>query len=180
MHKFLKLFIFTSLFLTTTICSDAAIEQEDADLLTKQTLILQQLNESSYNKAMDQVWDQYNEEFNYSSSILDEYVTKNISSREAFSSTISLFVLNKETLNAIMLIRPPQEYSEKHNISIYAMVNLEDFLWNMAKYYETEKKIYAIQARGKFNESIYYYGQIRNSSSSEAKPTDSKLESPGE
>jgi hypothetical protein len=159
----LKFFIFTYIFLNTAYCSDSAIAPEQAGLWVEQPSSLQPLNESSYNKVTDQIWKQYNDDFNYSSLILDEYVKKNISPREAFISTISLYVLNGRTLNVFKSINPPEKYSENHNRAISAFINLEDFFWYMAKYYETQEKIYAIQARNKFNESTYYYNQIHKS-----------------
>jgi hypothetical protein len=149
MNTILKLLILITLFISTVYCSDSAITKEDGGLMIEKPVSLQQLNESSYKQAMDRVWNQYNDDLNYSSSILDQFVRKNISSKEAFITTVSLYVLNKETINAINLITPPESYRENHNTSISLLIGIENFYWNMAKYYETQDRNYAIQARTK-------------------------------
>jgi hypothetical protein len=163
-----KLLILIMLFLSTAYCSDPAITKENAGLSIEKPGSFQQLNESSYKQAMDRIWRQYNDDLDYSSLILDQFVRKNISSKEAFISTISIYVLNKETLNAINLITPPESYRENHNISKSLLIDIGEFYWNMAKYYETEDRIYAVQARIKYNESSYYYDLIHISNSSGA------------
>jgi len=164
MNIILKLFILITLFLSTVSCSESVITK-DGGLLIEKPVSLQQLNESSYKQAMDRVWKQYNDDLNYSSLILDQFVRKNISSKEAFVSTISIYILNKETLNAINLIAPPESYWENHNTSISILIDIGDFYWNMAKYYETQDRIYAIQARTKYNQSSYDYDLIHISNS---------------
>ena len=165
MNIILKLLILITLFLSTVSCSDSVITNENGGLLIEKPVSLQQLNESNYKQAMERVWKQYNDDLNYSSSILDQFVMKNISSKEAFISTISIYVLNKETLNTVNLIIPPESHWENHNISISLLIDIGDFYWNMAKYYETQDRIYAIQARTKYNESSYNYDLIHNSNS---------------
>ena len=160
MHWHFKFLGLIFLFSNLAYCHDSILAPEQGSLWTGSPSSLQQLNESSYNKVMGQVWKQYNDDFNYSSLVLDGFVKKNMSANEAFMSTISLYVLNERTINTFKLITPPQTYSQNHNLSLSALINLEDFFWYMAKYYQTQEKVYAVYARDKFNESRYYYNQV--------------------
>lgn len=114
------------------------------------------LNETEYLQLMQLIEVQYNEDLEYSSKILDEFVNKGIISREAMTATMTLFILTRETVDMVDRITPPSLYAEYHRIIQLALVNMEGYLWNMVKYYETNKKEYAMQAQNWFNESIKY------------------------
>jgi hypothetical protein len=160
MHRCLNYLSIIILFGNGAYGYDLINAPEQGSLWTGSPSSLQQLNESTYNKVMSQIWKQYNDDFNYSSLVLDKYVKENISATEAFTSTISLYVLNERTINTFKLINPPQTYSQNHCLSLSALINLEDFFWYMAKYYQTQEKVYAVYAREKFNESMDYYNQV--------------------
>ena len=104
---------------------------------------------------------QFNDDLNQSSLILDEFIKKNISSRDAMIASTSLYVLTSHSLNSINQTQPPKKYATNFNFTIRALENLEEYLWNMGKFYETGKIGYAITARINFNTSMNYYEKGR-------------------
>jgi hypothetical protein len=99
---------------------------------------------------------QYRDDLNYSSRILDAYVKKNISDQDAFTSTVSIFTLVSQNLEDVEQIKPPKDYLNQYNNSMSAVFNLKWYTWNLAKFYETKNIIYAANARDYFNKSLKY------------------------
>jgi len=118
-------------------------------------------NESIYRNLLNSTWSQYNEDLNYSSIILAEYVKKNITAREAMVATVSLYTLTSKTEDEFHKAKAIYKYKNIHNNTIAALSNLEGYLWNITKFYETDKTIYAVKARESFNSSLYYFGKAR-------------------
>ena len=118
-------------------------------------------NESIYRNLLNSTWSQYNEDLNYSSNILAEFVKKNITAREAMVATISLYTLTSKTEDEFRKLKATDKYKNIHNNTIAALSNLEGYLWNITKFYETDKTIYAVKARESFNSSLYYFGKAR-------------------
>jgi hypothetical protein len=117
------------------------------------------LNDSTYLDLMALVRTQYMEDLNYSSYILDQFVKKKIDAREAMTSTMALFVLTSETVRMVDQIMPPAKFEEYQNTTQLALINLEGYLWNMVKFYETNRRVYALQAHDNFNKSMSYYNK---------------------
>ena len=118
-------------------------------------------NESIYKNLLNSTWSQYNEDLNYSSIILAEYVKKNITAREAMVATVSLYTLTSKTEDEFHKAKAIDKYKNIHNNTIVALSSLEVYLWNITKFYETDKTIYAVKARESFNSSLYYFGKAR-------------------
>lgn len=114
-------------------------------------------NSSYYIELINAINDQYSEDLGYSSDILDEFVKGNITNREALVATISISTLTSQTKSAFDQIEPPEEYVMYHFYMQTALEYLNEYFWNMAKFYETESNQYAIRARETFNLSIFYY-----------------------
>jgi hypothetical protein len=123
------------------------------------------LNESAYLDLMNLVMAQYLEDLNYSSYVLDGFVNKKIDSKQAMTTTMTLFVLTSETVDMVDQIRPPDNFMEYHNVAQLTLINFEGYLWNMIKFYETNRKDYALQAHDNFNESMIYNRELKNTSS---------------
>ncbi|MHB8120103.1 MAG: hypothetical protein ACYDHX_15520 [Methanothrix sp.] len=117
----------------------------------------EKLNYSAYLYLMEFVRTQYKEDLNYSSYILDEFVKNEIDARDAMTSTMTLFTLTTETVDMVDQITPPDEFMDYHNSTLLALINLEGYLWNMVKFYETNRRAYAMQAHDNFNMSLSYY-----------------------
>lgn len=115
------------------------------------------LNDSTYLDLMELVRTQYQEDLNYSSYILDEFVKKKIDARAAMTTTMTLFILTSETVDMVDQIRPPARFEEYQNTTQLALINLEGYLWNMVKFYETNRRVYAMQAHDNFNNSMNCY-----------------------
>ncbi|MDM7939572.1 MAG: hypothetical protein QUS07_04435 [Methanothrix sp.] len=114
-------------------------------------------NSSIYRNILIQALTQYDEDLNSSSYILDEFVKKNISSNDAMIATTSLFILASHTLETIEDAELPLEYAIYHNDMIQALEYLREYLWDLAKFYETNEISYALSAKDNFNSSLYYY-----------------------
>jgi hypothetical protein len=108
-------------------------------------------SEESYVVQSNQVWQQYSEDLIASSEILDDFVNKNITGREAMVQTIGVYLLTFQATNNINSMKPPEKYADYHNYTVNTLVNLQWYLWNMAKFYETNNSGYAIVARDNFN-----------------------------
>ncbi len=119
-------------------------------------------NSTIYKSILIQALNQYDEDLNSSSYILDEFVKKNISSNDAMIATTSLFILASHTLETIKTAKLPPEYADYHNDTIRALEYLREYLWDMAKFYETNEISYALSARDNFNSSLYYYEKEKN------------------
>ncbi len=115
------------------------------------------MNESSYGNFLGMVQSMYREDFNYSGSVLENYVNKTISEKEAMVATSSIFILTSHSLSLLDINKPPKIYESAYNNTHLALTNLRSFLWNMSKFYETNKGSYLIQARRNLNESVSYY-----------------------
>jgi len=111
---------------------------------------------SSYQNVSNLIWRQYNEDFTYSSYILDEFVKNNISNQEAMINTVAVFTLTSELVVAVNLITPPEDYLDYHHYTLQSLINLKGYFWNLAKFYETGDTQYAIQSRERFNTSVDY------------------------
>ena len=118
-------------------------------------------NESIYRNLLNSTWDQYNEDINYSSNILTDFVKKNITRREAMVATISLYTLTSKTEDEFYKVNTNDKYKNIHNNTIYALSNLKGYLWNITKFYETDKTVYAVKARESFNSSLGYFEKAR-------------------
>jgi hypothetical protein len=123
------------------------------------------LDKSAYWDLMDLVKTQYIEDLNYSSDILNKFVNEKIDANEAMTTTMTLFVLTSSTVDMVDQINPPGEFIGYHNTAKLALINLEGYLWNMVKFYETNRREYALQARYNFNESMKFNRELENSSS---------------
>jgi len=115
------------------------------------------MNESSYRSFLGTVQSMYREDFNYSGSILENYVNKTISERDAMAATTSIFILTSQSVALLETNKPPAAYASTYNNTFQALINLRAFLWNMSKFYETRKNFYLVQARTNLNESVSYY-----------------------
>lgn len=115
------------------------------------------LNESSYLYLIKFIRSQYREDLDYSSGLLDEYVMGNISAMDAMTTTMTLFVLTSEASDMVNHIIPPKEYSEYQNLTQSALISFKGYLWNMVKFYETNRREYAAQAYDNFNRSISHF-----------------------
>lgn len=115
------------------------------------------MNESSYRSFLGTVQSMYREDFNYSGSVLENYVNKTISEKDAMVATSSIFILTSHSLALLDINKPPKVYESAYNNTHMAMTNLRSFLWNMSKFYETNKGYYLTQARKNLNESVSYY-----------------------
>jgi len=118
-------------------------------------------NESISRDLLNSTWAQYQEDLNYSSVILTQFVKKNITEREAMIATTSLLLLASQTLANLNKLRPAKRYADSYNDTILALSNLGKYMWNISKYYETEKASYAINARENYNNSSYYFERAR-------------------
>jgi len=114
-------------------------------------------NESIYRELSKTIWIQYKEDLHYSSSILDEFMGKKITSREAMIATTSTIVLTSRTIETVSKMNPPDKYVRYHNYTINALEHLDNYLWYMSKFYETGEYNYILEAGTSFNSSIYYY-----------------------
>lgn len=121
----------------------------------------QNVVDASYKELLQQTLSQFNDDLNQSSLILDEFIRKNISKRDAMVASASLYVLTSHSLDSINQTQPPKKYTTNFDFTIRALENLKDYLWNMGKFYETSKTDYAINARINFNDSMYYYEKGR-------------------
>jgi hypothetical protein len=126
----------------------------------------QNMTDAYYKDLLQQLLGQFNDDLNQSSFILDEYIRKNISRRDAMVASTSLYVLTSHSLDSINQTQPSKKYATYFNFTIQALENLKDYLWNMGKFYETSKTEYAITARINFNDSMYYYEKGREGISS--------------
>ena len=120
-------------------------------------IVKQSGNESYYLELIKVVRNQYSEDLGYSSEILNEYVNGNITDREAMMATISVLTLTTQTHDMFDHVESPEKYVKYHFYMQSALKYLKLYLWNMAKFYETNVNEYAVQARECFNLSIFYY-----------------------
>ncbi|MEM0498040.1 MAG: hypothetical protein QW781_00895 [Methanothrix sp.] len=118
-----------------------------------------EIGREEYLDMIDLVWGMYLEDLNYSTYLLDEYIAKNISGREAMTATVSLFVFASQTVEMLAQIQPPPDLAHYHNITLQAVLNLEGYLWNMGRFYETSRRVYAMQAHDSFNKSMSLYDE---------------------
>lgn len=128
---------------------------ESSGLSSKNEIInAQSQNESSYINLTNTIWGFYNEDLKYSSKVLDEYVKKNISSSEAMQAMTSVFTLNYQATSMFPRIKPPEKYSEYHNNTVGALLTLQGYILNLAKFYETGNAGYGRTAQALFNQTI--------------------------
>lgn len=114
------------------------------------------MNESDYLNFSSSIWRLYRDDLNYSSYILDKFSRKNMSADEALVATMSLFQLNYQTTNIAGRINPPTEYADYHSYMIQSLSMFRSYLIGMAKYYETNDRIFAANAKEYFDKSIEY------------------------
>ncbi len=119
----------------------------------------QSLNGTNYLTLMEVVKIQYLEDLNYSSYILDEFVNKSIEPREAMTATMTLFSLTDKMVSMLDLIEPPSNLIAYHDDSKQALIYLKGYLWNMVKFYETNRRAYAMLAHDNFNKSVNHYAK---------------------
>jgi hypothetical protein len=108
-------------------------------------------NQADYLQASDLAWNQYSEDLISSSEVLNDFVNKNITRREAMSATTAIYMLTFQATNNLNSVKPTEEYVNYHNYTVNTLTNLQWYLWYMAKFYETNNSGYAIRARENFN-----------------------------
>jgi len=109
------------------------------------------LNETVYVNLISNMWLQYSDDFVYASNILDRYVKNNTSSEKAMVASLSLYMLSLKDLNTIESIKPPEKYANYHNETREAFYYFEEYLLNIARYYETGKSVYVAEALQYYN-----------------------------
>jgi hypothetical protein len=107
-------------------------------------------------------WNQFVENINSSSDVLDKAIQGNISNDDAMALTTSIFVLNSQAISDLAQIKPSKDYAKFKNSTINGMVFFNKYLINMAKYFETKDGRYVLLARDYFNKSQEYYAQGRD------------------
>ena len=121
-------------------------------------------NRSYYPRSLKLALDQYYEDYESSSRILSDYVKKNLTEWEALDHTASIYMLNSRTLDDAKNMNPPKIYSNYHNHVLNALLELQNYLWNLSKFYETNNAAYVLEARKSYNLSSSYYASGRNDS----------------
>jgi hypothetical protein len=140
--------------------------------------------ELEYINISNSIWTHYQEDLYYSSFVLDRYTNGNITAEDAFTATVSAFEVCTQTSSFLQEISPPMKYQYLHNLTALAVLSLQTYLWNLAKYYETTsieswsrtkyketgngnyisqaehyraaKNQYYIATHNYFNETVYY------------------------
>lgn len=154
MSKILTICIILFVF-AISICS-GLISGQGKDSLNEKLIVQQALksNESTYKNISGQTWLEYHDDLNYSSMILNDYVKKNISSKEAMLYAVSLHSLVGQTTVNLNSVEPPQKYKSYHNYTLTALLDLHSYLFYLAKFYETNNPRYAVMARHYFNQTL--------------------------
>jgi hypothetical protein len=107
-------------------------------------------------------WNQFVENINSSSDVLDKAIHGNMSNDDAMVLTTSLFVLSSQALSDLGQIKPSEKHAEFKNYTMNGMFYFNKYLINMAKYFETKDGRYVILAREYFNKSQEYYALGRD------------------
>ena len=159
MIKLLTLGVLLILLVGTTVAVgsnglSATNETTNAKKLT------QAQNETSYINLSNKIWGFYNEDLKYSSKVLDEYIKKNLSRGEAMQAMTSVFILDYQATNMFARIKPPEKYSEYHNNTVNAIITLQGYFLNLAKFYETGLPGYGKSAQALFNQTIKYHDKV--------------------
>jgi hypothetical protein len=159
--ELLAMFLLLALVVSATIAEAAGVKSNVTNPkeinVRSQQIAPQNSTDSFFKDLLRITLSQYNDDLNQSSFILDGFIKKNISSRDAMIASTSLYVLTSYTIDYINQTKPPKKYAIYFNSTTQALINLRVYLWNIAKYYETGKTPYAISAREYFNSSLYYY-----------------------
>jgi uncharacterized protein with NRDE domain len=159
MIKLLTLGVLLILLVGTTGAVDSNGFSGKNETTNAQTLTQAQ-NESSYLNLSNKMWGFYNEDLKSSSKALDEYVKKNISSNEAMQAMTSVFMLDYQATSMFARIKPPEKYSEYHNNTVMAIITLQGYILNLAKFYETGNPGYGRTAQALFNQTIMYHDKV--------------------
>ncbi len=114
------------------------------------------VNESTYVNMSNQAWKSYAEDLRYSTKILNDFAHKNITSDQALASTMGLYLLTYQSSSQMSRVVPPEKFANFHNNTVRSMYNLQYFLWNMGKFYETNRTEYIIVAQDYFNVTTSY------------------------
>ncbi len=117
----------------------------------------QQTNETRAGQTILRDWNDFVENLNYSSDILNESVHGSLPYRDAMVLTSTLLVLNSNAMAELQGVNPGEEYADFHSATLNAMAYFNTYLFNMAKFYETEDGKYVSVARENFNMSQAYY-----------------------
>jgi hypothetical protein len=115
------------------------------------------LSDSDYRKATDGILIEFNEDLNYSSSVLNSFVKGNISRERALTSTTSVYVMNIHNINTVLRVEPSEKFSKYHNYLTLMLTDFQMYLWNLAKFYETNNGNYALRAREMYNSTTENY-----------------------
>jgi hypothetical protein len=126
-----------------------------AESVTGNTTTL--LSDSDYRNTTDGILREFKEDLDYSSFVLDEFVKENISRESALTSTISVYVMNIHTINTVLRVEPSEKFSKYHSYLNLMLTDFQMYLWNLAKFYETNNGNYALRAREKYNSTTENY-----------------------
>lgn len=107
------------------------------------------------------IWNSFVENLNYSSVVLNQSVHGNLSRRDAMVLMTTLLVLNTQSLSELESIETDEKYADFQNYTIGAMRTFNGYLFNMAKFFESDEVIYVLRAREWFNASQEYYTKGR-------------------
>jgi hypothetical protein len=111
------------------------------------------VNNDTERTLLLQGWNQYMENLNYSSDMVDLFMKKNITNEEAMHLDASLMTLNAYTISAYETIQPSDDREKFHGFALEAMNHFQDYLFNMGKFFETNDGTYLLVARDYFNQT---------------------------
>ncbi len=147
---------------TGTLSIDKALSQKD---LSEPRLKIMQIGKSTDATSEANLtlkgWNNFIENLNYSSDVLNETINGNTTFGEAMNSFTSLFVLNSQALADLEKVKPDEKYADFQNYTINAMTYFNGYLENMAKFFETKDGNYVLAARNLFNESQASYAEAK-------------------
>jgi hypothetical protein len=65
--------------------------------------------------------------------------------------------MNIHTINTVLRVEPSEKYSKYHNYLTLMLTDFQMYLWNLAKFYETNNGNYALRAREMYNSTTENY-----------------------
>jgi hypothetical protein len=120
------------------------------------------VNETEGGRLALRDWNNFVENVDYDSQILNSTRAGNTTFGEGMVFTTALLTLNTQALAEAQLTKPGAKYADFHNYTINAMQYFNVHLYNMAKLFETRDARYGQIAADAYNISEQYYQKGRD------------------
>lgn len=134
----------------------AGISNAGADETVLKTMQAENATDNEEDTVV-QNWNSFVENFDHQNEVTNATISGNITYMEAANGFVATYILNSQSLLKMQSMTPSEKYFDFHNYTLQGTKYLNLYLYDMAKYFETNNSKYARMALPAWNMTVMYY-----------------------